>query len=188
MTTMRWDRTVLPTRLDFWRRAYHAREVAALPQKLGAWGKVVNTRVLPGTTPEQVQALTDRLQALAYRMQVLLNVRDSPQAQFLVEELLEDFRAWRLGVQACFQRLAENPVAGERDVLCARLDGFQRQLESRIREALNKTVDGQFSDQDEENFYRLLGAYRGVSDAMGEYIKSTDVIHWARWKEERFYV
>jgi len=34
----------------------------------------------------------------------------------------------------------------------------------------------------------LLAAYRGVSEAMGDYIKSTDVIHWDRWKEEKFYV
>lgn len=58
MTTMRWDRTLTPTHLDRWRRAFHAREVATLPQKLRDWSKVVDIRVPYDTTPEQVQALT----------------------------------------------------------------------------------------------------------------------------------
>ncbi len=34
MSTMRWDPTKTPTRLDRWRKAFHAREVATLPAKL----------------------------------------------------------------------------------------------------------------------------------------------------------
>ena len=103
MTTMRWDIDMTPTRLDRWRQAFHAREVATLPQKLAALSKSVDTKVLPGTTPEQVQALTTNLQALAYRMQELMDARANPQAQLLVRELLTDVRAWRLKVQEVFK-------------------------------------------------------------------------------------
>jgi hypothetical protein len=51
---------------------------------------------------------------------------------------------------------------------------------------LNKTSKGQLGPQDGENVYRLLGAYRSVSEAMGDYVASTDAIHWSRWKEEKF--
>ena len=44
-------------------------------------------------TPEQVQALTTNLQAISYRMQELMDARESPQARFLVGELLTDVRA-----------------------------------------------------------------------------------------------
>ncbi|MGB5298212.1 MAG: hypothetical protein WBN48_05735, partial [Thiogranum sp.] len=37
-------------------------------------------------------------------------------------------------------------------------------LEARIKEALNKTSQGLLSPQDGENVYRLLGAYRSVSE------------------------
>jgi hypothetical protein len=119
-------------------------------------------------------------------MQLLLDERDNPQAPFLVEELLEDFRAWRIGVQTSFQRLADDPAIGERDALRTRLDGFLGQLESRIKEALNKAAEGQLSEQDEENFYRLLGAYRGVSEALVDYVASAGVVDWPPWREERF--
>ena len=76
--------------LDRWRRAFHVREVVTLPAKLGAWAKAIDTKALPGTTPQQVQTLTNRLQALTYRMQELLGARQSPQADLLVRELLED--------------------------------------------------------------------------------------------------
>ena len=37
MSTMSWNYTMTPTRLDHWRKAFHEREVATLPQKLAAW-------------------------------------------------------------------------------------------------------------------------------------------------------
>jgi hypothetical protein len=186
MSAMRWDPSHASTRLERWRKAFHTREVTTLPAKLGAWAAHLDTRVLPGTTPEQVQALVNSLQALTYHMQLLLDERDNPQAPFLVEELLEDFRAWRIGVQTSFQRLADDPAIGERDALRTRLDGFLGQLESRIKEALNKAAEGQLSEQDEENFYRLLGAYRGVSEALVDYVASAGVVDWPPWREERF--
>ena len=55
-----------------------------------------------------------------------------------------------------------------------------------MRDTLDKTPDGQLSDRDEENFYHLLGAYRGVSEALVDYAGSSGGIDWARWREERF--
>ena len=58
-------------------------------------------------------------------------------------------------------------------------------LEVRVRETLNTTSEDQFAPRDGENFYRLLGAYRGVSEATGDYVASTDAIHWSRRKEDK---
>jgi len=186
MSTMRWDSGSSPTRLDRWRKALHASELTTLPQKLGAWGKTVDTRALPGTTPEQVQALTTNLQALAYRMQELLNARANPQAELLVRELLTDMRAWRLKVQGGFQRLSQDPAAGEQEAYRTGLDAAIKHLEARIRETLDKTPEGRLSSRDDQNFYHLLGAYRGVSEALVDYSGSAGDINWARWREERF--
>jgi hypothetical protein len=186
MSTMRWDPQRPATRLDRWRDAFHAREVSTLPRKLGAWGPHIDTKALPGTSPQQVQAVVTSLQGLTYRMQELLEERGSPQAQFLVQELLADVRTWRLRVKETFQRLAEDPATGERETFRTRLDGFLDHLEERIRGAMDRAPEGQLSDRDGENFYRLLGAYRGVSEALVNYAGSTDVIDWAQWHEERF--
>jgi hypothetical protein len=80
LSTMGWGLTTTPTRLDRLRKAFHAQEIAALPQKLATWGKAVDTSVLPGTTPQQVQALTTNLQSLTYRMQELVDAQTSSHA------------------------------------------------------------------------------------------------------------
>ena len=186
MTTMRWHRTPTPTRLDNWRQAYHARQVATLPQALEDWGKSVDIRVLPGTTAEQVAALTDKLQALSNRMQELMETRADPQAPLLVRELLSDLRVWRLGVQGTLLLFSRDPAAASVDHLRERLSAKLEHLEGRIEETLNKVGEGDISDLDGERFYRLLGAYRGLSDAVVAYAGVAQGIDWKRWRESRF--
>ena len=176
------------TRLESWKKAFYTHELTTLPNKLALWGKFIDTKVLSGTTPEQIQAITINLQAITYRMQELLGARGNIQSAFLVQKLQSDIRSRQIKMQAFLRRLSEDPTAGNSKKFIAVLTGLMEQLEACIKETLNKTSKDQLSPQDGENFYRLLGAYRGVSEAMGEYIKSTDVIHWAQWKEEKFYV
>jgi hypothetical protein len=59
-------------------------------------------------------------------------------------------------------------------------------LEQRIEETLNKAADGELTERDAEHFYRLLGAYRGLSEATIAYTASADGIDWSRWREARF--
>jgi uncharacterized membrane protein YccC len=186
MSTMHWDLERSVTRLARWRKAFHAREVSSLPLKLGAWAPHIDTESLPGTSPQQVQAVVTSTQGLTYRMQELLEERGNPQAQFLVQELQADVHAWRLRVQETFQRLSEDPAAGERETFRTKLDGLLGHLEERIKGALDKAAEGQLRAQDGANFYRLLGAYRGVLEAMVNYAEITDAIDWTQWEEARF--
>jgi len=186
MSTMRWDLQWPVTRLDRWRDAFHAREVSTLPQKLLVWAPHIDTKTLPGTPPQQVQAVVNSLQGLTYRIKELLEERGSPQAQFLVQELQADLRTWRLRVQETFERLSEDPTAGDREAFRTKLDGILDHLEEHIRAALNQASEGLFSDRDGENFYRLLGAYRGVSEALVNYAGNIGPIDWAQWREEKF--
>jgi hypothetical protein len=36
------------------------------------------------------------------------------------------------------------------------------------------------------NFYRLLGSYRGLSEALVEYVQLAEGINWMQWEEARF--
>ncbi len=195
MSTLRWDPTRSPSALDRWRRAFHAREVATLPAKLGAWANAIDTKALPGTTPQQVQTLTNRLQALTYRMQELLDARQSPQADLLVRELLDGCARLASGrCRGCSKGWPGGPgigsaadsitssAAGLRERLTTKLE----HLEQRIEETLNKAADGEITERDAEHFYRLLGAYRGLSEATIAYAASADGIDWSRWREARF--
>ena len=157
-----------------------------MPQKLAIWGKAVDANVLPGTTPQQVQALTTNLQSLTYRMQELMDAQTSSHAKLLVRELLVDVRAWRLKVTEIFHAWSRCLATASADALgesfAARLD----QLERRIEETMNKAVEGELSDRDKERLYRLLGAYRGLSEAGLDYARTAEGINWRPWRESRF--
>ena len=186
MSTMRSNPAYAATPLGRWKKAFHEREVATLPAKLGSWAPHLDNWALSGTSAAQVQTLVTRLQSLSYRMQQLFSECSTPQAPLLVQNLLADFQAWHTGVQETFQRLSGNPASGEQQALRTRLTGVVNHMEQRIAETFNNTAGGQLSDRDEENFYRLLGAYRGVSEALVDYASSSSDIDWAQWREERF--
>ena len=186
MSAMRWDPAHPVTRLQRWKKAFHAREVATLPAKLGSWAPHLDNWALSSTSMEQVQTLITSLQLLSYRMERLLGERDKPQAPFLVQQLLEDIGAWRIGIQSSFQRLAEDPATGERELLRERLEQTLDKLDARIKEVVDNTPDAQYSEHDAENFYRLLGAYRAVSTALVDYVANAAAIDWVPWHQERF--
>lgn len=186
MANMRGEPGDAPGRLERWRTALHARDLAGLPQKVGVWTRFIDTRALPGTETAQVQSIVTRLQALANRVQELIELRGSPQAEFLLQELLADFHAWHLGVQDTLRRLSQDPATGDPEAFRGKLDAVMMRLETRIREALDRAPENRISDREAENFYRLLGAYRGVSEALVDYARSASGIDWERWREERF--
>lgn len=186
MTTMSRDLTMNPTRLDRWRQAFHARELAALPQKLGAWGKIVNTRVLSETTPEQLQVLTTNLQALSYRMQELEDAHANLHADLQMNEVLTDVSDWRLKIQDVLSGFFRGSAIVPANKLREQLTVILEHLDIRVEDMLNKEGRDKFSTQDEENFYRLLGAYRGFSDALIEYAATAERIGWEQWRESRF--
>jgi uncharacterized membrane protein YccC len=169
-----------------WRKAFHLREISSLPAKLGAWAKFLDFKLLPGTSPQQVQGIVTSLQELTGRIRELHEEHSSPQAPFLAQELREEVLSWRLSAQNAFAQLESDPVSGDRETFRTRLDEIMGRLEARIKETLDRAAEGQVSARDGENLYRLLGAYRGVSESMVRYAGSAGAIKWEHWREERF--
>jgi hypothetical protein len=173
----------LPARL---RKKFHAYEIATLPGKLTVWGRFMQPAALGRTTPKQVQALSMSLQALSFRMRELTEAGVFQQSDLLVRELLADVRRWRVSVQEIFGQLANKPETAEAAALQSRLDAVLVRLEARIREALDQIDEARVSAEESGNMYRLLGAHRGVSEALVNYAGKTAGIDWAHLHEERF--
>jgi uncharacterized membrane protein YccC len=186
MSTTQRDPQQILKRLDRCKEAFHARELLTLPRKLTVWVPHIDTNALSRTSPQQVQTVVTSMQGLAYRIQELLEERGNPQAQFLVQALQADVRAWRLKVQETFKSLAEDPAANDRKAFRNKLNKLKDRLEERIKTALDTATEEQLRVRDAENFYRLLGAYRGVSEALINYVGHAGTIDWVQWKEDRF--
>ena len=67
-----------------------------------------------------------------------------------------------------------------------KLKEIMNYIEKRIKEVLDQIDEGQITAAERENFYRLLGAYRSVSEAMVDYAEKSEVIDWNYWREEKF--
>ena len=166
--------------------AFDLHEVTTLPAKIRRWMAALPVAAHGKGTPEQAQDLADGLQALGDRMRELVEVRDAPQSEAMVRELLADVRTWRLGIQEVLRRLAADPRSVQSALLRSRLDAELEALEARIQEALDSAPEGSVSYEEGENMYRLLGAYRGVSEALVGVATSAGGIDWARLREARF--
>jgi len=171
--------------LERWRIAFHARQLRSLPVKLSAWSKAVDRKRLPEYASEQIQALVISIQSLVYRMEQFLETEMVIRAQPLSQELRDDLKIWHTGIENIFGRWSRNPQAEPVAPLRRRLEtGFIR-LEKQIEEVVNRS-GGEVSREEGENFYRLLGGYRGISEAVLAYAGVAQDINWSHLREESF--
>jgi len=174
------------TGVNYWKTAFHARELSSLPQKMAGLIPQINPKALPGTSPAQLQAIVASLQSLADRMQGLAETNRYTRSMHLPKELRPAVSDWQRAVQNALSKLSGDPTSGNKDAFQSRLSGIMVVLEQRIQVALDNDEAGQISAQDGELFYRLLGAWRGVSEALVTYAGSTTPVDWAPWREEHF--
>ena len=59
-------------------------------------------------------------------------------------------------------------------------------LEAQISETLRGVKEGQVDEGELENFYRILGTFKGLSESGIEYSLAAEGIDWTQLKEERF--
>jgi hypothetical protein len=185
-STLQWDPANPPTRWRRLRRALHLGDLASVPGKLAIWGSALPAAALGRSTTGQVQALIDSLQAVAYRMQDLIEARATPQSLALARELLSEVRAWRTGLQDIFRNLSRRPEAADYEDFRSRLDAMLERLEGQIEKAFADADQAGISTRENENSFRLLGAFRGVSEALVNFARQAGGIDWVRLREARF--
>jgi uncharacterized membrane protein YccC len=174
--------------IDRWKTVLYRANLLELAQKIALWSGKIDHRLFPDNSPEQVQALVTSLHAFAFRIKALAEMRDLPQADLLVKELLHDVRAWRLIVQEHLRLWADNPAKAlyssveMQDRLTARL----ARLEARVDETFRQLGEGELGTRDYENWYRVLGSFRGLAEAGIGYARLAEKINWAQWREARF--
>jgi len=169
-----------------WKAAYHRYEMQTLPAKIGAWGKAIDRRKFPNNTPDQVQKLVASLHTLFLRVDEFLDANDEGQAHPLAQDLHDDLKAWRQGLERAFAGWSDRPEmrqeADRKQNISAWLTGF----EMRVENAVAQIDPGDVVERNAESFYRLLGGYRGTSQAALAFAEVAGQIDWSQWREERF--
>ena len=119
-------------------------------------------------------------------MEALLEARARPQAEARVHQLRPDMRTWRQGVLAVLAKLSAAPESAAPADLRAQLDTMLARIEQRFETAVNTTDEAPVSAEDNANMVRLLGAYRGISEALIAFVNHSAAINWGRLREARF--
>ena len=172
--------------LENWKTTFYRYELRTLPDKLAAWGRAIDHKLFPNTTPEQVQTLVTSLQSLGYRLEQMLDADGARQADTLVGEMREDMQTWGGKLESAFAGLSEAQDVESAPDINERLSTWLSHLEACMGETLERLDPGSLRDGEAENFYRLLGSVRGVSEATVAYTCVADSIDWAQWREEVF--
>jgi uncharacterized membrane protein YccC len=184
--TLQWDRDNPPTRWQRLRRMLHLGDVTRVPGQLAVWGRALPAPALGQSTTEDMQAVVDSVQALAYRMQDLFANRVAPQSQLLARELLSQVHAWRVGLQDIFRNLAQHPEAADFADFRSRLDVMLGRLEEQIENTAVRADQASLATYENENSIRLLGAFRGVSEELVNFARQSGGVDWGRLREARF--
>ena len=179
-----WERERGPVGL--WRTLLYRSDILRIPVRLAALAPQIDYRVLPGTPPEEVRDLAASLQAIAFRINELLDTRKTEGTNPLFLELLNDLRAWRLAVREVVRHWAEDPGALPPGDLQQRLSARLEALEKRIGEARDRFDPAALSQAQYEGLYRIVGALRALSEAGALYADIASRIDWRPWKEARF--
>jgi len=174
------------SQLERWKFAFYRHEMNSLPGKIRMWSKAIDQTRFSGNKPEQVHDLVTTLQGLMYRIENLLVTRATRQAETLAREMQQSVHAWRENIESLFIKWSTDPGSMPSTDLEQRLAVELSELEQRIDAAIEQADRENFSEEDGENFYRLLGAYRGVSEAAVAYAGIAVTIDWHDWKEEKF--
>jgi hypothetical protein len=124
------------------------------------------------STTEQVQALVDSLQALAYRMQDLMRPARH-RNRSACARIAFQVRAWRAGLQDIFCNLSQHPEAADFADFRSRLDAMLERLEEQIEKAVAGEDQASISTPENENSIRLLGAFRGVSEELVNFARQS---------------
>ncbi len=172
-----------PSWLEQWKLAYYRNEMATLPAKLEAWGKSIDSRLFPNTSQEDMGQLVTSLRSLMYRFEELHLVRQSKQAEEL--QFNADLGKWAEELEYSFKQWSEQPDANENkrreQQIIARLPAFERRTEEFLMR-----LDDTTPEDARENLYRLLGGFRGLSQATLNYARVRHGVDWDQWREERF--
>ncbi|RLA03701.1 MAG: hypothetical protein DRQ47_04700 [Gammaproteobacteria bacterium] len=167
---------------------FHLQEIKTLPQKLEVWSQAIKVEALPGTHQQNIKQLSKIIKIMSHQMVTLLQYlpKDNDKKHDQLKWPLttqQQITIWQDSMQIAFQDLSKHLSLDNPDTFYNQLNDILVQIEKNVAgtENIQKT---QVSNQDD--FYHLLGAYQGVSDALVAYSKNSEDINWHEWQASKF--
>ncbi len=172
--------------LQQWGYRWHKKELSMVPEKLAFWSKFIKANALQNMNTEEIQATVSALNKLSLHFEDLLNIRKQPELVKVLESLPKNKAVWTAYLTELFDVLDKDPTALNPAEYRQRFDTLVDNMEHAINDALLSLDHGALTRDDYIRFYRLLAAYRSVSEVVLEYAALAYRIDENEWCEARF--
>ncbi|PRY20233.1 putative membrane protein YccC [Aliiruegeria haliotis] len=166
--------------------AYHKAEIDTIPTKLVPWISVLPEGALRSMNKPDAFKVAASLEALSSKVLEFTDIRRLTQAEAMQRGGGDEMRHWRLAVADVMSEIVRDPGAIEPQDLETRLRTAMARLETTVENTLNDAKDASLEPSDYNHMYRLLGAYRGVSEELLGYSRQALNIKWPDLRESRF--
>ncbi|WP_317849402.1 FUSC family protein [Tateyamaria pelophila] len=169
-------------------RVYHEKQIVLIPQKLPIWASQLPKETVGDEMVNQATALAVSLGVIGARLEDLVALRNGPGATLWNAEMRGELEIWRNEISALeAAMLGKNMTRAQTD-----FDGAARalidQLETSFANARARGAGETSTPVQVDTVYRILGAYRGLTEAISESLKLSHAMDWPRLREPRFNV
>ncbi len=175
-----------PSPLERWKKDFYQYEMQTLPHKIRAIGMTINPKLFPGNSPQQIKVLVTDLQTLVYRINELSDTQLIQDEKMLLQNIKKDIRDWQAMMEKILRKWSINPGIELADGLKNELIIKLKSITDEFDKLFETDSENLLTETNGENFYRLLGGLRGVTQATISYAGTTGVLNWEQWREEVF--
>jgi uncharacterized membrane protein YccC len=168
------------------RKRYYESMVLPVPAQLQKVEKNLDYKLFPDNTPDKVKHLIESLQSITFRLQSLeiAHNRVLTHSPDLMKSLNPLRKQLRERLQRVFDSWARFEVTDALGDERATLLEISRDLEKRL-DALDYNK-ARTEDRMLRNVYSLLGALKGLIEAMADIQEVINQINWDQWARARF--
>jgi len=169
-----------------WELDYARKNFRTIPSKINSWGRSIDFQLFPNVSPNEITNLVTTLETLVYRIEELNETEQLEEQNFILKEsLLNDLNYWNAALERVFANWSKNPGAKIEERKLESFNDWSNKFESKVELSISNASTSA-SINEIEGVYKILGALRGVSEAVKLYSHNTQNMDWKQLKEERF--
>lgn len=172
--------------LERWRIDMNRHEMRTLPSKIGAIGAIINTKLFPEDSLQQVKILMVDLQTLVYRIEELFDAKIYEDENLLLEDIKEDVAEWKISIENILGEWSVNPSGEVSEDITNQLEIKLKQIINKVEKLFKDDKGGLITEANGESYYKLVAGLKGINMATAAYAGATTKINWKQWKEEVF--
>jgi uncharacterized membrane protein YccC len=169
-----------------WRSDFSRRNLDNIPARLGQLSHVIDFTIFSPSSQDQIKALLASVETLKFRIHAVDEAHRQARSEPLLATLRDDIAAWRVSLAKQLEELGNITGSGAQQDPSRRLQVGLAKVEARMEETLSSPNGEQISDESFSNVYRILGSYRGLAEAIAEFVRISNSMDWSRWREARF--